>query len=167
MMTIGAVAGAHGLRGEVRFSSCLVGHLDITNVQEVILVPPKGAPENRRLMGVRRGPKGYMLKFEGVDSREDAERLMGAELQVDAALLPPAEVGEYYWRDLVGLKVETVNGETVGTVKGLIPGGGHDLLVVDTGSREALIPAVEPIIASVDVEKGLIVVDAPEGLLEG
>lgn len=166
MIIIGTVAGAHGLKGEVRFSSYLTGHLDLKEVREIILVPPHGPPEHKRLMGVRQGPRGMMLKIEGIETRADALRFHGAEVHIESSLLPPIQEGEYYWRDLIGLRVETVDGKPVGIVKGLMPGGGHDLLVVDAGSRELLIPAVEPIIASVDIENGRILVDAPEGLLE-
>jgi len=163
---IGTLAGAHGLRGEVRFNSYLAGNLDLSKVRELTLVLPGSHPEQRRLTGVRIVPKGFLLTFEGIESREEAEKLKGAEVLVDSRLLPPAGEGEYYWHDLIGLKVETVEGKPVGIVKGLAPGGGQDLLVVDMGSRETLIPAVEPIIVSVDIEKGRIVVDAPEGLLD-
>lgn len=165
-LVIGVVCGPHGVRGEARITSYLDDDLDLSGVEHIFLVPADGPPEQRRLIGSRVGPKGLILKIDGFDSPEEIAKIKGAKVEVDSDLLPPLEKDEYYWRDLIGLDVVTVEGVHVGTVKSIMPIGPQDLLAVDSGKGEVLIPAVEPIIVRVEIENRRIVIDPPEGLLE-
>lgn len=165
-LIIGAVARPHGLSGEAKFNSRLVGNLDITNIGEVTIIPGDGPPETRRLLKARQGTKGWILKFEGIDTPEEVKRLAGALIEIDASYLPPAQDGEYYHEELIGLVVTDARGERLGVVKAIIPRAGQDLLAIDVSGREVLVPAVEPIVSEIRLEEGVIVIDPPEGLLE-
>jgi len=84
---------------------------------------------------------------------------MGYEIGIRRDQLPATAPGEYYWRDLQGLKVVTVKGELLGTVDHLMETGANDVLVVD-GDREHLIPFVlDKVIVNVDLDKAEIQVD--------
>ena len=84
---------------------------------------------------------------------------MGYEIGIRPDQLPLTASGEYYWRDLQGMKVVTANGELLGTVDHLIETGANDVLVVD-GDRERLIPFVlDKVVMSVDLDKAEIQVD--------
>lgn len=157
----------HGVRGEVLVESYLEGNISFTDIREIILRPPKASPEKLKLLSARISAKGWLLKIEGIESREEAEKMRGAEIEIERSLLPATEEGEYYRHDLIGSEVVTVQGESVGVVKGVFPRAPQDLLVVLSGKgEEKLIPAVAPIIVEINLEAGKIVIDPPDGLLE-
>lgn len=103
--------------------------------------------------------KGLIAKLEGVNERGQAEALAGALIAVDAAQLPSLPPGEYYWRDLVGLRVWTVSGVDLGVVDHLLETGANDVLVVQ-GEREHLIPMVmQQFVLDVDLDACRMTVD--------
>ena len=106
----------------------------------------------------------FLVKFEGYGDREGAETLRGA-LWVDASELRPLEEGEFWEHQLDGLAVVDVSGASVGTVKRVDPGPAQDLLVVETGGGERLVPLVAGIVTEVDVDGGRVTINPPEGLL--
>ena len=107
----------------------------------------------------------FLVKFEGVDSRADAEAVKGT-LYVPADRARDLEEGEYWERDVVGSSVVTVDGADVGTVTEIIPGAAQDLLEIDTDRGPRLVPFVSEIVTEVDPRSRRIVIDPPEGLLE-
>jgi len=103
--------------------------------------------------------KGFVAKFKGADDRDAAARLTGQEIAIRRDQLPPATEGEYYWSDLTGLTVLTVDGVSLGVVDHLLETGANDVLVVK-GDRERLIPYVlGPIVKNVDLDAGTMQVD--------
>ncbi len=103
--------------------------------------------------------KGLIAKFKGCEDRDAAARLTGQEIAIRRNQLPPAAEGEYYWGDLKGLAVMTVDGVLLGVVDHLVETGANDVLVVK-GDRERLIPYVlGPIVKIVDLEAGTMQVD--------
>ena len=103
--------------------------------------------------------KGVIARLENCSDRDQALALMGFEIGICRDQLPGTAPGEYYWTDLQGLEVVTLQGEPLGRVDHLIETGAHDVLVV-TGDRERLIPFVlQQVVISVDLEAGVIRVD--------
>ena len=100
-----------------------------------------------------------VAKLRGIDDRDQARALVGAEITVPRTDLPPCDAGEYYWADLEGLRVCTLAGEELGLIDGLFSTGAHDIIVVE-GERQRLIPFVlERVVQKVDLDGGLVVVD--------
>ena len=100
-----------------------------------------------------------MAKLKKIDDRDQATALIGADIVVERQALAPCEPGEYYWTDLEGLEVITVQGDALGRLDHLLETGGHDVMVVE-GERQRLIPFVqEQVGREVSLEKGIIVVD--------
>jgi 16S rRNA processing protein RimM len=155
-IALAAVAGAHGIKGEVRLK--LFGDSAASlSVHDQLFV----GGEPRRLLSAREAGKGAVARFEGVADRTAAEALRGQLVEVERSALPPLEEGEYYHADLVGL--ECVDGERrrLGTVASVENFGAGDLLDVELESgRRSLIP-FKPGIADLDGER--IVLD-PEFL---
>ena len=154
-IALAAVAGAHGIKGEVRLKlfSDSVESLSRHNKLHV------GGAE-RRLLSVREG-KTPVARFEGIDDRAAAEALRGSLVEVDRSALPPLEEGEYYHADLVGLAAVASDGKPVGTVVGVENYGAGDLLEIRReDARTSLIPFKKGI---AEVEGGRIVLD-PEFL---
>ena len=109
----------------------------------------------------------WVLKFQGIDSIEAAERMRGAELWVAPEKRGQLAAGEYFQSDLLGCQVvEKGTGKVLGVVEGWQQYGGPPLLEVRHGGGEALIPFVSAICQDVDLDARLIRVELPEGLLE-
>lgn len=124
------------------------------------------APRTVRVASSRRGPKGPLVRFEGVSTRDEAEALSGAELSVP---FDPAELGagEFYAHQLEGLRVLGPLGAELGRVTGVAFGPGRPLLEVTVPGRAAqLVPFHPDLVRGVDLERGTLTLDAPEGLLE-
>ena len=103
--------------------------------------------------------KGIIAKFEGCDDRDAATRMRGLEIAVRRDQLPEPEAGEYYWVDLEGLEVLTLDGTTLGRIDHMLETGANDVMVVK-GDRERLNPYVPgPIVHEVDIKGGTIRVD--------
>ncbi|MFA5684749.1 MAG: ribosome maturation factor RimM [Lysobacteraceae bacterium] len=103
--------------------------------------------------------RALVFRVDGVVDRNQAEALIGGEIWIDRASLPPAAPGEYYWADLEGLRVVTVDGVELGRVSHLLETGANDVMVVQ-GERERLLPfTVGHHVVEVDIAGGRIVVD--------
>lgn len=102
---------------------------------------------------------GFVGRLADVSDRFAAAALTGTEIAVERTVLPAPEADEYYWRDLTGLNVYNLRGESLGRVARLLPTPAHDVLVIDDGGRERLIPFVRSVVAEVDVAAGCVVVD--------
>ena len=108
----------------------------------------------------RRQGKSVVARLCGCTDRDRAALLMGCDIAVRRDQLPEAdEAGEYYWTDLEGLRVRTVDGTDLGVVHHLFETGANDVVVV-RGERERLIPYLwERVVRSVDLEAGVMIVD--------
>ena len=106
-----------------------------------------------------------LVKFEGVDSRADAEGLRGA-VYVGPDQLRALDADQYFHHDLVGCEVVDRAGVTVGNVSAVVEGVAHDLLSVAAPGRTHLVPMVKAIVVEIDTEASRIVIDPPAGLLE-
>ena len=108
---------------------------------------------------------GLVARFDGAANRDAAAAWRGARIGVCAGALPPAAEREHYWHDLVGLRVVTRDGDDLGAVARLFSTGAHDVLVVQEGARERLLPFVRHVVETVDAPGGRIVVDWRRGWL--
>ena len=113
----------------------------------------------------RRHGNRTVVKFDGVDDRDEAEALRGA-LFVPAGDVRELDEDEFWPHDLAGCEVVLQDGDAVGRVKEVAPGAAHDLLVVETPRGERLVPFVKEIVAEVAPDDGRIVISPPEGLVD-
>ena len=150
-IALAAVAGAHGVKGELRlklFSDSVEG---LSHHQKLYV----GGAE-RRLLSIR-DAKNPVARFEGIDDRSAAEALRGSLVEVDRSTLPPLERGEYYHVDLIGLPAVDRIGKSIGRVVAVENYGAGDLLEIDVeGGGSSLIP-FRPGIA--DLEDGRVILD--------
>jgi 16S rRNA processing protein RimM len=151
-IALAAVAGAHGVKGEVRLK--LFGEsIDSLAAQQTVII----AGAERRLLWVREGGKTAVARIEGISDRCAAEDLRGALVEVERGALPPLEEGEYYHADLIGIPCIDQAGEPLGRVVAVENFGAGDLLEVeDPSGKRALIPFRDGI---ADLTDGRIVLD--------
>jgi 16S rRNA processing protein RimM len=134
-IALAAVAGAHGVKGEVRLK-LFSDSVDSLAAHKKLYV----GDVERRLLSVRDG-KMPVARFEGVADRSEAEALRGSLVEIDRSQLPPLEEGEYYHVDLIGLPCEDREGDAVGTVVAVENYGAGDLLEVELkDGKRSLIP---------------------------
>lgn len=99
------------------------------------------------------------VKFAGIDDRDHASTLRGYTIEIPRENFAPAEEGEYYWADLVGMTVTNTEGITLGKVKTLMETGAHDVLVVEGSYGRKLIPFVSQYITDVNTAEKTITAD--------
>jgi 16S rRNA processing protein RimM len=148
---LAAVAKAQGLRGEVA--------LKLFNPASSLWEVGRRfwvAGRWMKLEAFRAGPRGAVVKLEGISSREEAERLVGLRLSVDRAELPALGDQETYLADLVGWTVLDAAGRKLGTVVGVEASGTRDYLVVEEGGRQELWPATPEVIGSIDAAARMV-----------
>lgn len=170
LLLIGRVVREHGVHGELK----VVPETDDPERFEALETVYLGArPEaarphvvrNVRYQTTKRGEL-VVLALDGVDTREAAAALRGAAVFADEADLPPLDDDELYLHDLVGLRVETADGEPVGFVADVLETPAHLTFRIERPGRpDALVPAVPAFVAETDLEAGRLVLTPIEGLL--
>ena len=153
---LAAVAGAHGVKGELRLKLFSDTVESLQRHQELLI-----GGVQRRLLSVRDGGTTAVARFEGVNDRSAAEALRGSLVEVERSTLPRLEDGEYYHADLLGLPAVDREGVRIGGVVAVENYGAGDLLEIERedGTR-SLIPFRGGI---ADLEDGRVVLD-PEFL---
>lgn len=149
-VVLAAVAGAHGVRGEVRLK------LFTSSADQLALHRQFEAGGLRlRLQAVRGTPGGAVARFAEIADRTAAEALRGTLLTVPRASLPPLAEGEHYWHDLIGREVATTEGEAIGHVSSVENYGASDLLEITrrNGTR-LLVPFLATVVTEVMTEAG-------------
>ncbi len=157
-VVLGQVSGLYGVRGWVKVFSRTEPRQGIVDYNPLYL----NIRGEWRLAEVEQGRlhgKGVVIKFAGFDNRDVAAALPGCDIAVRRAQLPPLKSGEYYRRDLEGLRVVTVAGVELGAVKRIFETGANDVMVV-SGERERLIPFLQgDAIVEISLDHGIIRVD--------
>ena len=149
---LAAVAGAHGVKGELRLKLFTDSADKLTQYERMYV----GGVE-RRLLSVRDSGKTAVARFDGVADRSAAEALRGSLVEVDRSSLPPLEEGEYYHADLIGLPAVDAGGKAIGTVISVENYGAGDLLEIEVkDGKRSLIPFHDGI---ADLDDSRIVVD--------
>lgn len=162
-VTLARVAGVYGVRGWIRvvsFTRPEANILDYTNWWIA-----KGEGFESKLIEGRVHGRGLVAQIsdqhgQPIADRNVAESLIGCEIQVHRSELPAIEPGEYYWADLIGLQVQSLQGAALGVVTEVFSNGAQDVLVMKDADVERMIPFVQDaIIKSVDMVQRRIIAD--------
>ncbi len=160
-IAIGRITAPYGLKGWVKVFS----YTD--PIEQIFSYEPWHViKDGRRTLNIEESRvqgKRLVARLEGMQNRDDAEALVGAEIRISTDQLPELEEGEYYWHQLEGLTVVNEAGETLGEVSHLTGTGANDVLVVEASresidDRERLIPYVDGVVKEVDLRARRIVV---------
>lgn len=157
-LLVGRISGVFGVKGWVKVYSYTDPRDNILNYPRWYL-KQGGQWQAVEVESGRKQGKAVVAKIEGCDDRDAALALRDVEIAIDRDQLEVLGADEFYWTDLIGLRVVTIDGIELGEVDRLIETGANDVLVVK-GDRERLIPYVrEQVVRSVDLEAGEIRVD--------
>lgn len=158
-LNAGEVSGVFGVKGWVKVFSFTDPRENILSYSPWILQKNNQSREISVTSGQRHG-NNVVAELEGVSDRDAASALIGWKILIKKQQLPKPKPGEYYWADLVGLKVETQNGIALGHVDHLLETGANDVLVVVDGELERLIPFLQKqTVLNIDLDAGLMIVD--------
>ena len=161
---VGIVTGPHGVRGAVRIKSFTA------RPEDVAAYGPLGDENGTQYFDLQLvgAAKGVVIgRFSGIDDRNRAEALRGLRLYLPRAALPPAQDGEYYHADLIGLAAMLADGTTLGRVRAIHDFGAGDSLEIErNGAPPLVVPFTRAVVPVVEIDAGRLVVDPPEGLLD-
>lgn len=171
-LVVGHLNRVHGIRGEF-YVWPLTDHPDTTyragvrfRVSDATGDRPSDALPTLEVEGVRPYKRGFLVKFVEIDDRTEAERLRGRYLLRPFEEAEEPDEDELFYHQLLGMQVETVDGDELGTVREVYEVGHADLLEI-RGVRGVLhVPLLASVVREVDVEEKRMVLDPPEGLLD-
>lgn len=167
-LLIGEILRPHGVIGELR-TRVLTQHPE--HLQELDSVYLAENPESPKVTQYAvekvRMHQGYALfKFKGINDRDAADKLRQLFVMVAMQDAVPLEEGEFYLYQLIGLNVQTDDGQTLGKLTEVLETGANDVYIVESPRYgEVLIPATDETILETNIEAGFITVKLPDGLL--
>jgi 16S rRNA processing protein RimM len=164
---LGSIVKAVGLKGELKLlpgpdfwtKALMLDGLDLVSVDD----------DHRGVRVERYRLKGntFIIKFNGIESRDDAEPVIGSRLEVSTGSLTESELpDELKPFQVMGAEVRLKNGEVAGTVVDMLIGPAQRCLIIDTNKGRSAVPVVPEVVLETDLERGVIVIDPPEGLLD-
>lgn len=165
---LGEISGVHGVKGWVKVFSHTSPRVKITEYShwflQGFLQEKDKTWKSIKLLDGRKQGKNIVVKLEGINDRNQAEALKGVTVAIDSEQLEALSENEYYWKDLIGLSVETTTGEVLGEVDWLFDTGSNDVIIVkghvDGENVEHLIPyLIGDYVKSIDLEASRMIVD--------
>ena len=159
---VGKITGAFGIRGELK----VLSYADRPHRFEELGSVYAGKDEYE-ITNVRYQKGMVLLRFRGVDTRNDAERLTGRYLEIDRTVLRELDDDEYFIFDLIGLEAVNQDGKHIGKVTDVIQNSAQDLYEIETDDgRKHLIPAVYELVTEINIDSGIMRIKPIPGLLD-
>lgn len=171
LLLVGTCGPPHGVRGEVKVIPETDDPERLAALDRVFVGADAERARERTVEALRFQPtkRGVvaLVRFSGIDDRDQAEFLRGQSVFAAEADLPALEEDDVFLHDLLGLDVVTDDGTEVGTVGDVMTGGAQNLLVVRRpGQPDVLVPDVDEIVTTIDLDAERITIRPPEGLLD-
>jgi 16S rRNA processing protein RimM len=166
LFPIGRVVKPHGVKGKMKVEYFGEDLRRFVSYREIFIADEKGRPESYEILEASPHPPRLILRLKGIEKIEQAQPLIGKMILVEKEAFPGLEEGEYYWADLLGIKVETREGKRIGKVREIFSTGAHDVYVVEGKRGEISLPAIGEVILDIDLAKRVMKVARIEGLWE-
>ncbi len=164
-LQVGQIVNTHGLRGEVKVVSW-TDYPEVFEGFEYVYTDIKGEKSTLEINSIKYQKGNLIVKFKGVDHIDEAEKLKNHTLYIDREQLGEPDEG-YYICDLIGCKVKTDEDVFLGEVIDVFKTGSNDVYVVRTEEgKQILLPVIDEVILSVDIENDLICAHLLEGLVD-
>jgi len=165
-LSVGKIIGVHGINGNLTMHPYVESLSILSAGQPILLRNPNNKRESHVIQSGKRHKKGFRLALKEITNRNDAEKLIGAEIFIEKSELPDLEEDEHYWFELIGLNAFLDDGTCLGRLESIFQTGSNDVYVIknpESGS-EILIPAIQSVVVAIDIEKKRMTVVLPDGL---
>jgi 16S rRNA processing protein RimM len=164
LIPVGKIVGTHGIKGYLKVFP-YTESLDLLSPGEDLVLSRRGNPlAIFQIRSAHPHKRIILLALEGMVSIDAAEEWIDCEICIDMAALPEPEEGSYYWHQIIGMEALTLDNRRLGRVEAIMPTGSNDVYVVRDGNKEVLIPAIDSVVVEIDLNKGVLRLDLPEGL---
>jgi 16S rRNA processing protein RimM len=158
-LTIGVIAGTHGVNGELKLK-VLTDHPEHIPTLEHVYLGVSETPT--RLLGARPHGDQMLIHLDGINTPEEGKKLGGLKVRIAATDAKPLDPDEYFIYQLIGLEARTETGNVLGTVTDLIETGAHDVLVISASATpDLLVPNHPSFVVEIAPERNLIVIRPP------
>lgn len=165
LILMGKVAATHGIRGQLRVVPYSGTADNLLFCESLLLRDAKGQISKHEVASSVIHGKKLLISLKGFSGINQVLNLVGSEVLLYKEQLSEPEQDEYYWHDLVGMKVVTNDGADLGSLESIIETGSNDVYVVVSNNREYLIPALSDIV-SIDIKAKVMTVTPFEGLFD-
>lgn len=163
-LTVGQIINAHGFKGDVKVYPLTDNMNRFKRLKEVYL-ENDGQLIKHRVESAKLQKNTVIMKLEGIDTEEAADKLKNTYLKVDRSEAVKLPKDSFFICDVVGSEVFDENGELLGELKDVLQTGSNDVFVVDGKEKDILIPALKEIFKEINIEDRRIIVKLPEGLI--
>jgi 16S rRNA processing protein RimM len=160
-VTIGQILAPWGIKGKLKVEV-------ITDFRQQRFNPSSKVYINRQPMTIESAEwhKGKaIIKLSSIDSIEEAQKLRGQPIEIHHSQLQPLPEGQYYHFQLIGLEIQTTQGELLGNITEILTAKSNDIYVVSSDRGEILIPAIDDVVKSIDLNKGRVIIEPIDGLI--
>ena len=152
VLAVGRVKAPNGLKGKMWITP--LG--DEFNQYNQYIIGEAGI--SRKLISLEKRKNGFVIQLEGITDISQVEQLKGQNVYISRKLLPEIPDDEFYWDDLIGMRVIDIKGRELGEIVSIIPTGSNDVFVVDK-IKQHMIPWIEGVVKEISLETNIMSVD--------
>ncbi len=164
---VAVIVAPHGVKGEVRVKELSDIPDRMKYLKQAYLISADRTVERPIQLGTRKSTNGWLVSIEGMNSRDEAEKLRGWYLSISRNQAEPLPKGRFFVRDLIGLTIIDEKLGEVGRLKDILKDSVQDVYVVSReGRNDFLFPGVSQFLIAIEPENGQILVTLPDGLMD-
>lgn len=167
-LKVGKIVNTHSLRGEVKvISSTDFEEQRFEKGTELLITRGNQVVKEVTVESYRTHKNNLLVKFVGIDSIEEAEKLKNLQIKIDSDNIGELEENEFYFHEIIGCEVLDENGKSLGEISEILTPGANDVWVIKSqNGKEILIPYIEDVVKKIDVENKKIDIEVMEGLID-
>ena len=167
-LKVGKIVNTHSLRGEVKvISSTDFEEQRFEKGTELLITRGNQVVKEVTVESYRTHKNNLLVKFVGIDSIEEAEKLKNLQIKIDSDNIGELEENEFYFHEIIGCEVFDENGKSLGEISEILTPGANDVWVMKSqNGKEILIPYIEDVVKKIDVEHKKIDIEVMEGLID-
>jgi len=162
---IGQVVNVHGLKGFLKAISWSDYPEYYQNLKQLMLETSQGL-QWFEVSQISWKSSFWLIALKTIARRDEAEKLKGSKISIPDQWLKPLEAGEFFQHDLLGCRVEDLQGKFLGEVFNIFETGANDVYEIRQGTKEFLIPSTPEVIQSINIQQKKIIVELIPGLLD-
>lgn len=166
LLLIGKVIKPHGFKGLIRVWSYARTIESFLHTGMVFFKQDNQEPVIYTVLDVKPHKNIFLMRVKGMDTFEEADSFRGADILIEKNHLKRNNDDEYFWFELIDLRVYQDTGKYLGIIKEIFPTGSNDVYVVKQNDSEFLIPAVHEVVKKIDLDKGEMIISVMDGLLD-